>query len=77
MLKNSRDQVLSCRQLVLNPFLAGNSNFSSINTKFGPSSLFEFKGLYQLNETLLCINFVHMHSKTILNTFFFSNPSKN
>jgi len=47
MLKNSRDQVLSRRQLVLNPFLAGNSNFSFKNTKFGPASLFEIKGLYQ------------------------------
>jgi len=58
MLKNLRDQVLACDQLALNPFLAGNSNFSIKNTKFGSSSLLEIKGLYQLNENFLCINFV-------------------
>jgi len=34
MLKNLRDQVPAWRLLMLNPFLAGNSNFSSENSHF-------------------------------------------
>jgi len=34
MLKISRDQVPARRQLMINPFLAGNSNFSFKKSKF-------------------------------------------